>query len=133
MFTVLFVVYLRTPRRLRLLAGAERGSRLASTPHPDISAAHIKPAKLARFLINPQIVEFLEDGDSRAPKGTERFLRVAQFVDSSAAGSCGSSADSITPSPSLLVIDKTSAGAVVHYHSPFITIDIPFCLSRGAR
>ena len=33
------------------------------------------------------------------------------------------------PSPSLLVIDKTSAGAVVHYHSPSITFDIPFCLS----
>ena len=30
----------------------------------------------------------------------------------------------------LLVIDKTSAGAVVHYHSPSITFDIPFCLSR---
>ena len=29
----------------------------------------------------------------------------------------------------LLVIDKTSAGAVVHYHSPSITFDIPFCLS----
>ena len=35
-------------------------------------------AKLTRFLINPQIAEFLEDCDSRAPQGTERGLRVSQ-------------------------------------------------------
>ena len=45
----------------------------------------------------------------------------------------GGGSDLRLPSPSLLVIDKTSAGAVVHYHSPSITFDIPFCLSSRSR
>ena len=50
---------------------------------------------------------------------SRRRRRWPRRGDSSAAGSCGSSADLITPSPSsLLVIDKTSAGAVVSITTP---------------
>ena len=40
----------------------------------------LKPNKLVKFALTTQVAESLEDGDSRAPKGTERFLRVAQFA-----------------------------------------------------